>query len=132
MGRNHDRDDHIKPVQSTSNIGRSTIDPSETKRRKESSVNRKLERISSNTRKQEALDNQLDEEISKMEESDEIKQEIELQNNDNYHELDENLDNIGKSIKQLKYGDLSGKVDALVIINEVITKKIDEAQDSLL
>ena len=132
LGRNHDRDDQIKPVQSTSNMARSTIDPSEIKRRKESSVNRKLERISSNTRKQEALDSQLDQEISKMEESDEIKQEIELQNNDDYHELDENLDNIGKSIKQLKYGDLSGKVDALVIINEVITKKIDEAQDSLL
>jgi len=47
-------------------------------------------------------------------------------------ELDENLDSIGKSIKQLKYGDLSGKVDALVIINEVITKRLDDTHENLL
>lgn len=74
--------------------------------------------MSSNTRNQEDLDNQIDKEISKMEDDD--------------MEQDENLDSIGKSIKQLKYGDLSGKVDALVIINEVITKKLDEAHTSLV
>lgn len=47
-------------------------------------------------------------------------------------EQDENLDTIGKNIKQLKYGDLSGKVDALVIINEVITKRMDETAESVM
>ena len=51
---------------------------------------------------------------------------------DTIMEQDENLDTIGKNIKQLKYGDLSGMVDALVIINELITKKMDEAGDSLI
>lgn len=35
-------------------------------------------------------------------------------------ERDENLDWVGKLIKQVKYGDLSKQVDALVVINEVI------------
>jgi hypothetical protein len=131
LGRNQERNTQIHTVQSTAALSKATVEPIN-RRRKESSVNRKLERMNSNTRKQEALDSQLDQEISKMEESDEIKQEIETQEQDNYMEQDENLDNIGKSIKQLKYGDLSGKVDALVIINEVITKKLDEVHDSLI
>jgi len=36
-------------------------------------------------------------------------------------EEDQNLDKIGRNIKQLKYGDLSQQVDALVILNEIIT-----------
>ena len=41
-------------------------------------------------------------------------------------EQDSNLDKIGKSIKQLKYGELSAQVDALVILNEVITSSLEE------
>jgi hypothetical protein len=100
-------------------------------RRKESSVNRKLERISSTSRQQSALDVQLDKEISKMDEDDEVAPEIAKVERDNSMEQDENLDSIGKNIKQLKLGDLSGKVDALVIINEVITKRYEEAHDSI-
>ena len=98
------------------------------------SVNRKLERISSSNRQQNDLDTQLDKEITKIKQknSDEVVPEILLLEEDNTMELDENLDNVGKSIKQLKYGDLSGKVDALVIINELITKKLDEASESLI
>lgn len=97
-------------------------------------MNRKLERISSSNRQQNDLDTQLDKEITKIKQknSDEVVPEILLLEEDNTMELDENLDNVGKSIKQLKYGDLSGKVDALVIINELITKKLDEASESLI
>lgn len=105
-------------------------------RKKESSVNRKLERISSSSRKQEALDNQLDRELDRISKvktnNDEIVPEILLLEDNQNAELDENLDTVGKSIKQLKYGDLSGKVDALVIINEVVTKKLDETVDSVI
>ena len=41
-------------------------------------------------------------------------------------EADANLDKIGRNAKQLKYGDLSAQVDALVILNEVITTNPDE------
>ena len=46
-------------------------------------------------------------------------------------ESDTNLDKIGKSIKQLKYGELSAQVDALVILNEIITSSLEEHWESL-
>ena len=104
------------------------------RRRKDSSVNRKLERISSASRKNKDLEANLEKEINKIKnkaKDGEIVQEILLIEEDLFIELDENLDSIGKNIKQLKYADLSGKVDALVIINECITVKINEAKGSL-
>lgn len=47
-------------------------------------------------------------------------------------ERDENLDWVGKLIKQVKYGDLSKQVDALVVINEVINQHIEENKESLI
>lgn len=46
-------------------------------------------------------------------------------------EADHSLDEIGKHIKQLKYGDLSAQVDALVILNELITSNLEQKKDSL-
>ena len=46
-------------------------------------------------------------------------------------EADSNLDKIGRNAKQLKYGDLSAQVDALVILNEVITTaNLEEHKES--
>lgn len=47
-------------------------------------------------------------------------------------ERDENLDWVGKLIKQIKYGDLSQQVDALVVINEIITSQQEDNKDSLI
>ena len=130
-GHKNDRLTGMHNIHSSQNLMRKSIDDDKG-RRKESSVNRKLERINSNTRKQNELENQLDKEINKNKENGELIPEILIMaDEDNYMEQDENLDTIGKSIKQLKYGDLSAKVDALVIINEVITKRLDETTDSL-
>jgi cytoskeleton-associated protein 5 len=122
-------------IQSSSNIGRRQGEIATPSRRKDSSINRKMERISSTSRKKNDLDEKLDKEMekikSKMGEDDGV-QEILKMEEDPSMELDENLDNVGKNIKELKYGDLSGKVDALVIINELITMKMDEAADSLV
>ena len=63
---------------------------------------------------------------------DEVEPEILHMEEDKTMEEDENLDTFGKNIKQLKYGDLSGKVDALVIINEVVNKRLDETIDSVI
>lgn len=133
--RNNDRNTVLNSVQSTANLSKGAIDPNATpSRRKESSVNRKLERISSNNREPSELDARIENQMSKIKQktSDEIVPEILLIEEDLSIEQDENLDTVGKNIKQLKYGDLSGKVDALVIINELITKKLDEAGDSLI
>jgi uncharacterized protein YoxC len=95
-------------------------------------VNRKLERIGSSSRQPNEITSQIDKEISRLKtDSDEVLSEIQLIQDDLSQEQDENLDTIGRNIKQLKYGDLSGKVDALVIINEVITKRMDETTDSV-
>ena len=42
------------------------------------------------------------------------------------------LDKIGQNIKNLKYGDLSVQVDALVILNEVITADLKSNKQSLV
>lgn len=100
---------------------------------KDSSVNRKLERIGSSSRQPVEPAVHADREVSRFKaDADEILSEIQLAQDDLLQEQDEQLDTIGRNIKQLKYGDLSGKVDALVIINEVITKRMEETADSVL
>jgi hypothetical protein len=47
-------------------------------------------------------------------------------------EKDENLDRVGKLIKQIKYGDLSKQVDSLVVINEILTSHLEENKESLI
>jgi len=123
LGRNDNEESksNIESVQSSSNISRKMDGMTTPRRRKDSSVNRKLERISSASRKTNELEANLEREIDKIKnkaKDGEVIQEILLLSEDPSYELDENLDSIGKNIKQLKYGDLSGKVDALVIINE--------------
>jgi len=99
---------------------------------KDSSVNRKLERIGSSSRQSNESVIQTDKEVSKFKvDGDDILPEILLAQDDLSLEQDEHLDTIGRNIKQLKYGDLSGKVDALVIINEVITKNKETAESVL-
>lgn len=132
----NDRGSHIGQIQSSSNlVAAKNMEGMETpSRRKDSSVNRKLERLSSASRKNNDLDANLEKELDriKSKSSDEVVQEILIEDENGTMELDENLDTVGKNIKQLKYGDLSGKVDALVIINELITIKKSEAEDSLI
>lgn len=100
---------------------------------KDSSVNRKLERIGSSSRQPVEPAVHADREVSRFKaDADEVLSEIQLAQDDLLQEQDEQLDTIGRNIKQLKYGDLSGKVDALVIINEVITKRMEETADSVL
>ena len=48
------------------------------------------------------------------------------------YEDDAQLDRVGKNIKQLKYGDMSSQVDALVILNETITSNLEENKESLV
>jgi hypothetical protein len=131
-----DRVSNISQIQSSTNLkGSQKMDGMATpSRRKDSSVNRKLERLSSASRKNNDLDANLEKELDRIKnkQSDEVVQEILLEDDDGTMEMDENLDTVGKNIKQLKYGDLSGKVDALVIINELITIKKAEAEDSLI
>ncbi len=140
MGRNanahqEEQKSGISSIQSSSHISRKMDGMTTPRRRKDSSVNRKLERISSASRKTNELEANLEREIDKIKKKakdGELIQEILLLEEDPTLELDENLDSIGKNIKQLKYGDLSGKVDALVIINECITVKVNEAMESLV
>lgn len=126
------RKDSSTGIQSTSNLGRGEQDLNRTGGRSMFTYNNYLARISSSNRQLEVNDPAIEKEISKFKENNEIVPEILLMEEDTSMEQNENLDTVGKNIKQLKYGDLSAKVDTLVIINELITKKMDEASESLI
>jgi hypothetical protein len=126
------RKDSNAGVQSTSNLGRMQQDLNKTGGKSMDMRSNNLERISSSNRQLEVKDPVIEKEINKFKENNEIVPEILLMDEDTSMEQNENLDTVGKNIKQLKYGDLSAKVDTLVIINELITKKMDEASESLI